>query len=200
LQEPRVLRVTGESIRKKDVRTLLQAAHTPGTIVIGTQILSRLYDLRVKRLVLMGQEEFLRVAGYRAHETVFQTFRNLIDALRPAEVLVVADQKSLIGAQQLANDEAFCEEELAKQRQADFPPYTRLFLSEAQEKRKTSGPRRRIDEVLDRLQAEGLGSRILGPLLHKRGGVHWRVVLKGEASSVPPVLLRIYGLPGVRIE
>ena len=199
LQEPRVLRVTGESIRKKDAHSFLQVAQTPGTIVIGTQILSRLYDLRVKRLILMGQEEFLRVAGYRAHERVFQIFRNLIDALRPEEVLVVADKTSLIGAAQLANEEGFYEEELAKRRQAGFPPYVRLFLIEVEKKTRASG-QRVVAEIVERLQAEGLGSRMMGPMLQKRGGLRWRIVLRGDESSVPPVLSWMYGLSGVRME
>ncbi len=155
LPEPHLLRITGESIRKKDVRSFLQVARAPGTITIGTQILSRLYGLRVKRLVLMGQEEFLWVAGYRAHERVYQTFRNLIDALQPEEVFVVVGKKSLIDVSHLVDEDRFYTEELARRRAAEFPPYTRLFLVEV--RKKGEAGERLVGEISGAAQAGGIG-------------------------------------------
>jgi primosomal protein N' (replication factor Y) len=198
LPESHLLRITGESIRKKDVRSSLQLASAPGTITIGTQILSRLYGLRVKRLVLMGQEEFLWIAGYRAQERVYQTFRNLIDALQPEEVFVVVAKKSLIDVSHLVEEDRFYTEELARRSAAEFPPYTRLFLVEV--RKKGEAGERLVGQIVERLRQEGLGHRMIGPMLQKRGGVHWRMVLKGDEQLFARVLPWIYGLAGVRIE
>ena len=198
LPEPHVLRITGESIRKKDVRSFLQVARAPGTITIGTQILSRLYGLRVKRLVLMGQEEFLWIAGYRAHERVYQTFRNLIDALQPEEVFVAVAKKSLIDLSNLVEEDRFYTEELARRSAAEFPPYTRLFLVEV--RKKGEAGEHLAGQIVERLRQEGLDHRMIGPMLQKRGGVHWRMVLKGDEQLFARVLPWIYGLAGVRIE
>jgi primosomal protein N' len=193
-----LLRITGESVRKKDVRSLLQVASAPGTIVIGTQILSRLYGLRVKRLVLMGQEEFLWVAGYRAHERVYQTFRNLIDALKPEEVFVVVGKKSLIDVSHLVDEDRFYTEELAKRRLAEFPPYARLFLIEVRKKGERG--ERLVGRIVERLKQEGLDDRLIGPMRTKRGGMHWRMVLKGDEHLFARIFLWLYGLTGVRVE
>jgi primosomal protein N' (replication factor Y) len=193
-----LLRITGESVRKKDVRSLLQVASAPGTIVIGTQILSRLYGLRVKRLVLMGQEEFLWVAGYRAHERVYQTFRNLIDALKPEEVFVVVGRKSLIDVSHLVDEDRFYTEELAKRRLAEFPPYARLFLIEVRKKGERG--ERLVGRIVERLKQEGLDDRLIGPMRTKRGGMHWRMVLKGDEHLFVRIFLWLYGLTGVRVE
>jgi primosomal protein N' (replication factor Y) len=198
LPESHLLRITGESIRKKDVRSSLQLASAPGTITIGTQILSRLYGLRVKRLVLMGQEEFLWIAGYRAQERVYQTFRNLIDALQPEEVFVVVAKKSLIDVSHLVEEDRFYTEELARRSAAEFPPYTRLFLVEV--RKKGEAGERLVGQIVERLRQEGLDHRMIGPMLQKRGGVHWRMVLKGDEQLFARVLPWIYGLAGVRIE
>ena len=195
---PQLLRITGESVRRKDVRSLLQVARAPGTILIGTQILSRLYGLRVKRLVLMGQEEFLWIAGYRAHERVYQTFRNLVDALQPEEVFVVVGKKSIIDVSPLVDEDRFYTEELARRRVAEFPPYTRLFLVEVRKMGEVG--ERLVGEIVERLRQEGLDHRMIGPMRSKRGGVHWRMVLKGDEQLFARVFPWVYGLAGVRIE
>ena len=198
LPAPHLLRITGESLRKKDVRSLLQVACAPGTIVIGTQILSRLYGLRVKRLVLLGQEEFLWVAGYRAHERVYQTFRNLIDALKPEEVFLVLGKKSLIDVSHLVDADRFYTEELAKRRLAEFPPYARLFLIEV--RKKGEAGERLVERIVERLKQEGLDDHLIGPMRTKRGEVHWRMVLKGDEHLFAQVFPWLYGLTGVRVE
>jgi primosomal protein N' (replication factor Y) len=195
---PHLLRISGESLRKKDVRSLLQVAGAPGTIVIGTQILSRLYGLRVKRLVLMGQEEFLWVAGYRAHERVYQTFRNLIDALKPEEIFLVVGKKSLIDVSHLTDEDRFYTEELAKRRLAEFPPYVRLFL--IQVRKKGAAGERLVGRIVERFKQEGLDEHLMGPMRTKRGGVHWRMVLRGDEHLFAPVFPWLYGLAEVRIE
>ncbi len=198
LSEPRLLRITGESLRRKDVRSFLQTVRVPGTIVIGTQILSRLYGLRVKRLVLMGQEEFLWIAGYRAHERVYQIFRNLVDALQPEEIFVVVARKSLIDVSHLVDEDRFYTEELARRSAAEFPPYARLFLIEV--RKKGQAGERLVAEIIERLRQEGLDHRMIGPMLKKRGGTHWRMVLTGDEELFAEVLAWIYGLAGVHVE
>ena len=72
-------------------------------------------------------------------------------------------------------------------------------MIEVEKKTKASG-QRVVAEIVERLQAEGLGRRIMGPLLQKRRGFRWRIVLRGDESPVPPVLSWMYGLSGVRVE
>lgn len=195
-----VARITGEAAKKKDVRRLKQTAATPGTIVIGTQVLSKLYELRVKKLILMGQEEFLRVAGYRANEKAFQIFRNLIDALRPDEVVLCAGKRSLIDVSRLADEERFYEDELHKRRLAQFPPYTRLFLIEVIRKTKESGERI-VSAVVKRLIDSGMEGQVVGsPLLREKHLFRWRILLKGDEGKLAPILPYLYSLPGVRVE
>ncbi len=198
LPEAHVLKITGESLRKKDVRSLVQASRVPGTILVGTQILSRLYGVRIKRLVLMGQEEFLWIAGYRAHERIYQTFRNLIDALEPDEVFLVLGKKSLIDVSNLVDEDRFYKEELAKRRVADFPPYTRLFLVEI--RKNGDAGERLVGRIVERIKEEGLGNNLIGPMRTRRGGVHWRMVLKGDEQLFAGIFPWMYGLAGVRIE
>jgi primosomal protein N' len=199
LTAPRILRITSESIRKKDLRSLLPLFSVPGTIVIGTQILSRLYEVHVNRLVIMGQEEFLWMAGYRAHERAFQTFRNLIDALRPEQVVIVLGKKSLIDVSRLVERDRFYSDELEKRKISEFPPYGRLFLIEVRKKSEAAGERV-VHEILERIKEQGLEDRLIGPALDKRGGVHWRMVLKGYEHHFSDLLPWIYSLPDVRIE
>ena len=180
------------------MRAFLQVARAPGTIVIGTQILARLYGLHVKRLVLMGQEEFLWVAGYRAHERVYQTFRNLIDALKPEEIFLVVGRKSLIDISHLTDEDRFYSEELAKRKLAEFPPYVRLFMIEV--RKKGEAGEHLVARIVERLKQEGLDDHLMGPMLKKRGGVHWRMVLKGDEHLFAPIFPWLYGLSGVRIE
>ena len=195
-----VVRITGEATRKKDVRQLQQMAGTPGTIVIGTQVLSKLYELRVHKLILMGQEEFSWVAGYRAHEKAFQIFRNLIDALRPAEVVLCMGKRSLIDVSHLADEQQFFEDELHKRRLAEFPPYARLFLIEVRKKTKESGERI-VSAMMQRLEALGLEGQMIGsPLLQKKDSFRWRVLLKGDERQLAGVLPYLHGLPGARVE
>ena len=72
-------------------------------------------------------------------------------------------------------------------------------MIEVEKKTRASG-QRVVAEIVERLQAEGLGRRMMGPMLQKRGGLRWRIVLRGDESPVPAVLSWMYGLSGVRME
>ena len=196
--EQRVLRITAESLKKKDVQSLLESSRAPGTLVIGTQMLSRIYGLRVRRLVLLGQEEFLWMAGYRAHERIYQTFRNLIDALLPEEVLLVVGRRGLIDTSHLIDQDRFYAEELAKRKLAEFPPYVRFFLVEVWKKGEQG--ERLVGRIVERVREEGFDSKMIGPMLTKKGGLHWRLVLKGDEDIFAELFSWLYGLTGVRIE
>ena len=78
-----VARVTGEADKPAGGR------QRPGDagIIVGTNILSKLYGLDTALLILYGWEDFLKIGGYRAMERMFQLLSNLRDALRPARLL-----------------------------------------------------------------------------------------------------------------
>lgn len=195
-----VARVTGEATKKKDARHFQQTARAPGTIVIGTQVLSKLYGLRAHKLILMGQEEFSYVAGHRAHEKAFQIFRNLIDALQPVEVVLCVGKRSIIGVSHLADERLFFADELSRRKLAEFPPYARLFLIEVRKKTKESGERV-VSALLKRLGELGLeGQMIGGPLLQEKDLFRWRVLLKGDERQLAGVLPYLHALPGARVE
>jgi primosomal protein N' len=95
-------------------------------------------------------------------------------------------------------EDRFYTEELTRRSAAEFPPYTRLFLVEV--RKKGEAGERLVGQIVERLRQEGLDHRMIGPMLQKRGGVHWRMVLKGDEQLFARVLPWIYGLAGVRIE
>jgi primosomal protein N' (replication factor Y) len=200
LPETPVVRITGEATKKKDLRQFQQSAGNPGTIVIGTQVLSKLYGLHVDRLILMGQDEFSWVAGYRAHEKAFQIFRNLIDALTPAHVVLCTGKRSLVTSAHLADERLFFDDELPRREVAGFPPYARLFLIEVSKRTKESGERV-IAALIERLKELGLeGQMVGGPIFQKKESFRWRVLLKGDERELAEVLPYLHGLRGARVE
>jgi len=146
----------------------------------------------------LGQEEFLWMAGYRAHERIYQTFRNLIDALLPEEVLLVVGRRGLIDTSHLIDQDRFYAEELAKRKLAEFPPYVRFFLVEVWKKGEQG--ERLVGRIVERVREEGFDSKMIGPMLTKKGGLHWRLVLKGDEDIFAELFSWLYGLTGVRIE
>lgn len=189
-----VSRVTGEADRPRDVRP---AGATGGKIVVGTNILSKLYGLAADLLILYGWEDFLRIGGYRARERMFQLLANLRDALRPGKLLFHM-RKDAFDPALFLDASRFYEDELAKRRAAEFPPFVRFFSVNVLRRNKEAGER--VIRAIEGLAREAeLDRRMLGPIQVK-GQYGWKVILKGDEETLSPLLSSLYRLPGVHIE
>ena len=188
-----VLAVTGEGTKAKGVSIHDRMAAISGGIVIGTSILTRLYGFHPQTLILLGLEELLRIAGYRAKEKVFQVFHNLKDALRPDRIVILERDDSDMTF--LADVPQFYSKELFERKASGFPPYKRLFLI-AIDGMAGDGL---VDRVEAKIRAHGLTEGMLGPM-REAGGRGSRILLKGETEEVAPLLSSLYAMRGVSIE
>jgi primosomal protein N' (replication factor Y) len=189
-----VFRVTGEAERLTDLRSLESGT---GNIIVGTHILSKLYGLDTSQLILYGWEDLLRIGGYRAREKMFQVLANLIDALEPQELLLYTRGEALDLSPFLAPRQ-FYDDELARRRAAEFPPYVRLVSINVLKRSRQAGEK--IVETIERLTQDArLDHQMLGPIRVK-GRYGWRVILKGEGEAFSALLASLYRLPGVHVE
>lgn len=194
-----IIRVTGDVLGKRDLRVLEKAGNLPGTIIVGTQLLSKLYGLKVQRLVLVGWEGFFFVAGFRAQERMFRVFRNLVDALRPEHVDILVQRREALDVGGLTDPARFYPEELSRRKAAEFPPYGRLFLVQVEKRNREAGERL-VREVEALLAREDLQRHLIGPLERTGRQTRWRMILKGEEGLFADVLPELYRIPGVRVE
>jgi primosomal protein N' (replication factor Y) (superfamily II helicase) len=193
-----VLKVGSDTLGK-DMIAIRQIPEGSAAIIVGTQILSKMYGFTVDTLVLTGSEELARMTGYRAQERAFHVFMNLIDALGPKEVTMITSRKKIIDAAMLLDPEQFYADELKRRRDAEFPPYVRMFMVELEKSSEQAGYRLagQIDALVEE---ENLSDHVTGPLFQKREKYRWRYILKGEGEAFNRVLWRLYDMPGVRIE
>lgn len=193
-----VVRVSGDAGKKKARMPLLPPGKQP-YVLIGTQQLSKLYDVHVHTLMLFGWEGMRRMAGYRSDEKMFHVLINLLDALTPRELFFFMDTGKKVRPAYFLDMEAFYKDELKKRKDADFPPFTRMFLVEVVKKTKETGLPvvKKIKEVLVQ---RGLVNRITGPLMEKKKVYRWKMILKGNNETLYQSLLNIYDIPDVRIE
>jgi primosomal protein N' len=189
-----VFRVTSETERLTDLRSLESGT---GNIIVGTNILSKLYGLDASQLILYGWEDLLRIGGYRAREKMFQMLTNLIDALRPQELLLYTRGETL-DLSLFLFPRQFYDDELAKRRAAEFPPYVRLVSINVLKRSRPAGEK--IVEAIERLTQDAkLDHQMLGPIQVK-GRYGWRVILKGSGEAFSALLASLHRLPGVHIE
>lgn len=198
-KQSHIISVTGETF-KEATKALQKIAAGDHLILVGTQVLSKLYAVRVDRLVLVGWEELFRIAGYRAEERMYQIFINLLDAVRPEETHFFMEKEMAVNPARYFDFKRFYADELKKRRIAEFPPYVRLFLIEVEKRGKEAGLKL-VERIKIVLEHEGLTDRVTGPLEQKRKGGHrWRFILKGDERLFYRAILSIYDMPGVQIE
>ena len=193
-----VLRVTGETLREK-VKELSGLSDESPAILIGTQAMSKLYDFKVAKLVMIEWEELRRVGGYRAGEKMFQILANLVDALGPEEVHFFMTRKKKVNLGDFVDYKVFYKDELEKRRVALFPPYVRIFLLEIERESEARGTQL-VEKIQALVQARGLSEYIAGPLMQKRRKYRWKMMLKGDESVLSDALRAVRDLPGVRVE
>jgi primosomal protein N' (replication factor Y) (superfamily II helicase) len=193
-----VVVITGDTPKRQILPLRGRSGRVPA-VLIGTQVLSKLYAVAVDRLILIGWEDLLQMGGYRAEEKMFQVIINLTDALKPRELCVLAGRKQSFDPSCVFDFDGFYARELDKRRLAEFPPYTRLFLIEVEKQSRKAG-QETIERIHRIIEEEGLLSSMMGTLETKKRSHTWRIALKGDDLLLHKTLLRIYDLPDVRIE
>jgi primosomal protein N' len=137
------------------------------------------------------------MGGYRSREKMFQVLTNLIDALKPHELLLYTRGETLDLSPFLSHRQ-FYDDELGRRRAAEFPPYVRLVSINVLKRSRQAGEKV-VDAIEKLTQDAGLDHQMLGPIRVK-GRYGWRVILKGEGEALPALLASLYRLPGVHIE
>jgi len=197
--DSRIINITAESINKFK-KTVSGISDGRQLIFIGTQSLSKLYGTHIKKMIFIGWEELIRMAGYRSEEKMFQIFMNLLDILTPEEIYFFMDKKLAVNPARFLGLEKFYTEELKKRKAAEFPPYVRFFLIDVEKKGEEAGLKM-LNKINRILEHDGLTDFVTGPMKQKnRGAYRWKLILKGDERLFQKALLSIYGLPGVRIE
>lgn len=201
LPDARVVKMTGDVVRTEGVDGLIDTLNRPKTIVVGTQILSRFYDIgTTDRLILVGWEDFLRIAGYRAREYMYQTYCNLVDALRPAKVHLLGIAGVREPAEVLAmKGENFYREELERRKIAEFPPYLRLFLLKINAPNKT-GAASAARRARGLLEEHGLQDSIIGEAMRFGARGSLTMLLKHQESLPEDLLYDLQRVRYLRIE
>lgn len=183
---------------KKGAKNPLPSRKQP-YVLIGTQPLSKLYDVHVHTLMLFGWEDMRRMVGYRSDEKMFHVLINLLDALTPCEVFFFMDSRKKVSPAYFFDMDGFYADELNKRKSADFPPFTRVFLVEVVKKTKAAGLPF-VQRIKEALVQQGLIDLMTGPLTQRKKAYRWKMILKGNDEVLYKTLLEIYDMPGVRIE
>jgi primosomal protein N' (replication factor Y) len=193
-----VIPVTGETLHENRDELKRLCPGEPA-IIIGTQALSKPYGLKAKKLVMIEWEELMRIGGYRAGEKMFHVLSNLIDALEPEELYVLMARKKRVNLQEFFDVKVFCSAELEKRKNAQFPPFVRIFLLEVEREDETAGMRL-VAKIISMADKYGIAKYITGPLMQKRRKYQWRMILKGKEDQLYEFLSAMGGFSGVRVE
>jgi len=194
-----VTRITGDSL-KKEIAAIRRQPQGAGSVLVGTQSLSKLYSLSIDRLLLAQWEELRKMGGYRSEERTHQVLLNLLDALTPRSIISYSTRKEPADPREYLDISSFAERELRKRRDAQFPPFVRVFLLEARAKTPA-----RADAILKKVRtiiADGaLEGALLGTLPLERPPYHIRkVILKGDEDLLRDTFEKFHDIPGVDIE
>lgn len=193
--ETEIIPVTGDSL-KKELSVIRKPRHDRGMILVGTQALSKLYECHVGKLVLFGWNELRKMGGYRAEEKTHQVIAHLIDSLTPDEI-ICRSGKDILSYLSIAD---FYARELKKRREADFPPFSRVFLIEIKAKTITAADRS-LKKVRSEMAAKGLESHMFGMIAADKHPFYIRrIILKGEKNLLTDSFHDLYNIPGIEIE
>jgi primosomal protein N' len=144
-------------------------------------------------------EELMRIGGYRAGEKMFHVLSSLMDALEPEELYALMARKKRVDLKGFFDVKAFCDAELEKRKNAQFPPYVRIFLLEIEKADEIAG-RRLVAKIMSTADKYGVAKHITGPLMQKRRKYRWRMILKGNEDQLYEFLSAMGDFPGVRVE
>jgi primosomal protein N' (replication factor Y) len=193
-----VIPVTGETLHE-NWEALTRVCPGEPAIIIGTQALSKPHGLKVHKLIMIEWEELMRIGGYRAGEKMFHVLSNLMDVLEPEELYALMARKKRVNLQEFFDVKAFCAAELEKRKNAQFPPYVRIFLLEIEKADEIAG-RRLVAKIMSTADKHGVAKHITGPLMQKRRKYRWRMILRSNEDQLYDFLAAMGGFPGVRVE
>ncbi|MCX8022310.1 MAG: hypothetical protein N2745_06005 [Syntrophorhabdaceae bacterium] len=190
---------TGENL-KKTLKALQKKTPDKGAIIVGSQALTKLCDVSLKRLILIGWESIPLFAGYRAYERMFQTLQNLIDGTHPGILYFFMEREMAVDPFLYLDLHSFYEKELMRRKSALFPPYTRLFSIEIEHPSERDGLKK-VERIVSLIKDKGLEDLLSGPVKERyKGYYRWRFLLKGEVDKLYDVFKSIYDIKGVKIE
>ena len=193
-----VVKITGDSLRK-EIKRVRKVHDGQPLVLVGTQSLSKLYDLHVDKLILLGWETLRKMGGYRADEKMVQILINLIDALTPESIIFFMERNNKVNITNYLEAATFYREELQKRRDADFPPSCRAFQIEVARKGKDGGAKT-IQQIKDIFEEENIENHISAMLMEKKTQYTWRMIIRGDGEDLFHILSRIYDLPEAQIE
>jgi primosomal protein N' (replication factor Y) len=190
--------ITGDSLKKE--LSALRKSPDRAACLVGTQALSKMYGHHVDRLILADWEELRKMSGFRSEEKTHQVICNLIDALTPDEIISHSRARHPADLAPYLKITDFYENELKKRKEADFPPFTRIFLVEARAKTQPAADRA-LAKVTAVISAHGLNSHIFGTVPGNKPPFHtWKTILKGPKDLLTKAFTDLYNIPGVEIE
>ena len=193
-----IVKITGDSL-KNEMKQLKRMPSDAPVVFIGTQSLSKLYNIHVQKLILLGWEELRKMGGYRADEKMVQFLVNLIDALTPESISVFMERRNKVNVDNYLERDRYYQEELLRRKNAYFPPFQRFFLVEVEKKSRDRGEKT-ITTIKNIFQKEGIENAISGILMEKKTQYRWKLILKGEEDQLFNALSSVYDLPEVHIE
>lgn len=190
--------ITGDSLKKE--LSILRKNDPAPQCLVGTQVLSKLYGHHCDRLFLVDWEELRKMSGFRSDEKTHQVLLNLIDALTPDEITCYSKQKKSVDVAAYLDPQQFCETELQKRKDAEFPPFDRMFIIDARAKTRPASDRA-LAKVKAVLSANGLDPFVFGTVPASKGPYHvWKTLLKGPENLLDKAFTDLYNIPGVEIE
>ncbi|ALF54281.1 hypothetical protein ACX27_17835 [Nostoc piscinale CENA21] len=173
---------------------LTQFANGEADLLVGTQMLTKGLDLPQVTLVgVVAADGLLHLSDYRASERAFQTLTQVAGRAGrgddPGRVIVqtYTPEDPVIAAVCTHDYQSFCQTELEKRRDLDYPPYGRLILLRLSS----------LDpiQVQNKAQiiAANLGNNedfeILGPapagVMRVANRYRWQILLKFNPDELP---------------
>ena len=193
-----IISVTGDSFYENK-EAFAKLDYEEPAIIIGTQALTKPYGLTAHKLVMIEWEELMRIGGYRAGEKMFHVLSNLVDVLEPDELYAVMVRRKRIDLEEFFDGKAFCNAELEKRKNAQFPPFVRIFLLEVEKEKELVGIRL-VEKIKTAADKYEITQHITGPLMQRRKKYRWRMILKGSEDQLYDFLTTVSDYPGVRVE
>lgn len=191
--------ITGDSL-KKELSLLRKKSSRGARCLVGTQALSKLYDYHFDRLFLVDWEELRKMSGFRSDEKTHQVLSNLIDALTPDVIVCYSRRKQFVDIATYLDTAGFYETELQKRKEADFPPFTRMFTIEARAKTRAAADRA-LTKVKAVISDHNLDPYVFGTVPATKGPFHaWKTLLKGPEDLLNDAFPDLYNIPGIEIE
>ena len=193
-----IISVTGDSFYENK-EAFAKLDYEEPAIIIGTQALTKPYGLKAHKLVMIEWEELMRIGGYRAGEKMFHVLSNLVDVLEPDELYAVMVRRKRINLEEFFDGKAFCNAELEKRKNAQFPPFVRIFLLEVEKEKELVGIGL-VEKIKTEADKHEITQHITGPLMQRRKKYRWRMILKGSEDQLYDFLTTVSDYPGVRVE